>query len=98
MYKIKFNRFSKDDYDNLDGGQKKLVEKSFRKLEIQGMGVGEWLHGNLSSCKKLKHQKAGLRVVFRESSEGIEIIDIITIGKRSDKDVYKTAYKRLKDF
>lgn len=31
------------------------------------------------------------------ADERIEIIDIITIGKRSDRDVYKIAYKRLKE-
>lgn len=96
-YHIKLNQLSRQDYDNLDGSQKKLVDKSFKKIELQGMQAGEWLRGSLSSCKKIKHKRAGLRVVFKESDDGIEIIDIITIGKRSDKEVYKMAKKRLND-
>lgn len=96
-YQVKLSEWSKEDYDNLDGSQKKLVDKSLRKLELQGMHAGEWLHGSLSGCKKIKHKRAGLRVVFKESDNGVEIIDIITIGKRSDKEVYKIAEKRLND-
>lgn len=96
-YQVKLSEWSKEDYDNLDGSQKKLVDKSLRKLELQGMQAGEWLHGSLSGCKKIMHKRAGLRVVFKESDNGVEIIDIITIGKRSDKEVYKIAEKRLND-
>ncbi|WP_256864631.1 hypothetical protein [Marinilactibacillus piezotolerans] len=45
------------------------------------MQAGEWLHGHLSGCKKIKHKRAGLRVRFKELENGVEIIDIITIGK-----------------
>ncbi|GEK91241.1 addiction module toxin RelE [Alkalibacterium kapii] len=96
-YHIKLNKLSKEDYNKLDGSQKKLIDKSLKKLELQGMQAGEWLHGSLSDCKKIKHTRAGLRVVFKESENSIEIIDIITIGKRSNKEVYKITEKRLKN-
>lgn len=96
-YSVKFSKLSRQDYDNLDGSQKKIVDKALRKIELQGMHAGEWLHGNLSGCKKIKHKRAGLRVIFKESDNRVEIIDVITIGKRSDKEVYKIADKRLRD-
>jgi mRNA interferase RelE/StbE len=49
----------------------------------------------LWDCRKLKHKKLGLRVIFRQSSEGIEIIEIVVIGKREDDEAYKTAIERL---
>jgi len=45
------------------------------------MKAEEWLHDHLSGCKKIKHKRAELRVIFKESENGVEIIDIIMIGK-----------------
>ncbi len=94
-YIPKFTEFSKSDYDRLDGSQKKQVLKSLVKLEENGMNAGQPLHGKLSDCRKLKHKKLGLRVVFRQSALGIEIIEIVIIGKREDDEVYETAEERL---
>lgn len=43
----------------------------------------------------MKHKKLGLRVIFKQSDLGIEIIEIVVIGKRDEKEVYKEAEKRL---
>lgn len=43
----------------------------------------------------MKHKKLGLRVIFKQSDLGIEIIEIVVIDKRSEKEVYKEAEKRL---
>jgi mRNA interferase RelE/StbE len=94
-YIPKFTEFSKDDYEKLDGSQKKQVLKSFTKIEENGMNTGSPLHGNLLDCRKLKHKKLGLRVIFRQSSLGIEIIEIVVVGKREDDEVYDIAVKRL---
>ncbi len=59
------------------------------------MNAGEPLRGDLKGCKKLKRKKAGLRVIFREAKFGIEIIEIIAIGKWEDAIVYSIATKRL---
>jgi len=90
-----FNEFSKLDYDNLDGSQKKQILKSLIKIEENGMNTGQPLHGILWDCRKLKHKKMGLRVIFKQSMIGIEIIEIVTIGKREDDEVYKIAAMRL---
>jgi mRNA interferase RelE/StbE len=91
----KFTEFSKSDYDRLDGSQKKQVLKSLVKLEESGMNAGQPLHGKLWDCRKLKHKKLGLRVVFRQSVLGVEIIEIVVIGKREDDEVYAVAIERL---
>jgi len=90
-----FTEFSRLDYRSLDGSQKKQVLKSLIKIEEYGMNAGQALHGNLWDCRKLKHKKLGLRVIFRQSETGIEIIEIVTIGKREDDEVYDIAAKRL---
>jgi mRNA interferase RelE/StbE len=94
-YTPKFTEFSKSDYDRLDGSQKKQILKSLVKLEENGMNAGQPLYGKLWDCRKLKHKKLGLRVVFRQSALGIEIIEIVIIGKREDDEVYETAEERL---
>jgi mRNA interferase RelE/StbE len=43
----------------------------------------------------LKHQRLGLRVIFRKSQAGIEIIEIVTVGKREDEEAYEIAAERL---
>jgi mRNA interferase RelE/StbE len=65
------------------------------KIEENGMNTGQPLYGVLWDCRKLKHKKLGLRVIFRQSPEGIEIIEIVVIGKREDDEVYETAIERL---
>jgi mRNA interferase RelE/StbE len=90
-----FTEFSKADYKSLDGSQKKQILKSLTKIEADGINAGRPLHGILRDCRKMKHKKLGLRIVFRQSAIGIEIIEIVVIGKREDDEVYEIAAKRL---
>ncbi|MGV2927637.1 addiction module toxin RelE [Macrococcus capreoli] len=95
MKKIQWTRYSQKDYENLDGNQKIAVDKAIDRIKINGMLEGEYLRKELTGCKKIKHRKLGLRIVFREIDNKIEIIEIICIGKRADNEVYKTAVKRI---
>jgi mRNA interferase RelE/StbE len=94
-YTPTFTESSKSDYNSLDGSQKKQVLKSLTKIEAYGMNAGQPLRGLLRDCRRLKHKKLGLRIIFRQSAHGIEIIEIVVIGKREDDEVYETAVKRL---
>lgn len=96
MYKLLYMQGVHEDLKNLDGSQKILVNKSLKRIQERGMQAGEPLKGQLAGCNKLKHKKAGLRVIFRESLHGIEIIEIVAIGKRSESEVYRTAKKKNK--
>ena len=91
-----FTENSRMDYDKLDGSQKKQILKSLIKIEENGMNAGQPLHGKLWDCRKLKHRRLGLRVIFRQSEAGIEIIEIVSIGKREDDEAYTIALERLK--
>lgn len=88
---------AKEDYFNLDGDQITFVDKGLDRIKIFGMQAGEQLHGKLHNCRKLKNKKKGLRIIFKQgiSSDNIDIIDIIVIGKRSDNEVYNEAEERL---
>ncbi|MGX7211790.1 type II toxin-antitoxin system RelE family toxin [Enterococcus innesii] len=79
-YKIKFTPASKKDYDKLDNSQKLQVRKSLQRIEEFGLDTGQPLKGKLADCKKMKHKKLGLRVIFKQSDLGIEIIEIVVIG------------------
>jgi mRNA interferase RelE/StbE len=94
-YELEWTELSKKDYDSLDGSEKVVVDKGLTRIRLFGMAAGEPLSGNLSSCRKIKHRKRGLRIVFRRSKTGVEIIEIVAIGKRENFDVYISSKKRL---
>lgn len=96
MYKLEWYKKAVTDYKNLDGAQKQLVDKGIDKIRLQGMKAGKALSGDLKGCKEIKLRKSGLRTIFRQSAKGIEIIEIITIGKRDEKAVFKETSKRIK--
>lgn len=95
MYHLNFNIYSEEEYKKLDGSEKKLINKGLRRIQEQGMSAGQELRGALNHCRKLKYKKAGLRIIFRQDGDNIEVIEIVAIGKRSDQEVYKDAENRL---
>jgi mRNA interferase RelE/StbE len=96
LIEIEWTEDSKDDYEKLEGSQRVFVDKAIARIKVHGMNAGESLSGNLTGCNKLKNKKMGLRVIFREVEGKVEVIQIIVIGKRRNKLVYKTAAKRIK--
>ena len=96
-YKVELIPEAQDDFYKLDNSQRLHVKKSLIKLENQGMLAGEALHGNLAGYRKLKHKKLGLRIVFHETVNAIEIIEVIAIGKRSDNEIYTISEKRIRN-
>ena len=88
-YKIEFDPRAEKDYHRLDNSQRIAIDKSFFRIRQIGMQAGEALSGKLSGCRKLKHKKLGLRVIFRQTVKGIE--------RRQDSKVYKEAEERIKE-
>lgn len=95
MYQIEWTEYSRDDYDKLDGSQKIFVDKALNRIKLRGMDAGQPLHGALTQCNKLKNKKMGLRVIFREVQGKFEVIQVVVIGKRDKKTVYKIAENRI---
>lgn len=73
------------------------VAARISRIEKRGMWAGEPLSGELAGCNKIKHRKTGLRIVFRQVGESIEIIEIVAIGKREGSRVYRDAAARIRE-
>ncbi|HEL1717187.1 TPA: type II toxin-antitoxin system RelE/ParE family toxin [Streptococcus suis] len=94
-FELLFLEEAKKDYDKLDNSQKIHVNKSFQKIKAVGGQAGEALRGRLKGYRKIKHRRLGLRVIFRQLEDRIEIIEIVAIGKRSDNEIYQIAESRI---
>ncbi|PNZ70646.1 addiction module toxin RelE [Staphylococcus croceilyticus] len=95
MYRLKYHKKAAKEYIKLDGHQRKIVDIGLNKIRVYGMNCGQPLHGPLSGCRKLKKRNDGLRIVFRETVNDIEIIEIIAIGKRNKSEVYNNSLNRI---
>lgn len=95
MYRIQWTEYSKKDYEELDGSQKVFVDKAIERIRLRGMNAGQPLRRDLVGCNRLKNNKMGLRVIFREIDDKMEVIQIVVIGKRDDSEVYNIASIRL---
>ncbi|MHC0552476.1 type II toxin-antitoxin system RelE family toxin [Salinicoccus sp. CNSTN-B1] len=97
MYELEFTAHTAREEKELDGNERVFVDKALKRIKERGMQAGQPLQGELKHCRKLKNQKMGLRVIFRQLDDKIEVIQIVAIGKRSDAEVYKNAIERLKE-
>jgi mRNA interferase RelE/StbE len=93
-FELEWTEHSKKDYGSLDGSQAVFVDKALARIRKLGMEAGSPLTGPLVGCRKLKHKKLGLRVVFQQSAQGITVIQIVAIGARSGSAVYRSAGRR----
>lgn len=99
-FKIAFIEEAEKEYKKLDGSPKKFVEVALAKLKYNADTMGDNLHNknglNLAGCRYLKFNKIGIRLVYRIVGDNAEIVEIITIGKRADLEVYEIASQRFK--
>lgn len=96
---------AKKDFQKLDGSQKKVVLAMLEKLRLNplpkykgGYGIplgNDVTTGNLSGLLKLKARGFGIRIVY-ELIEQEGISQVIVIGMREEKEVYRAAVKRIK--
>ncbi len=94
-YELRWTAYSKDDYRRLDASERIVVDKGLARIQERGMEAGQPLSGALAGCRKIKHRKLGLRIVFRELEGRIEVMEIVAIGKRADGAVYRHATTRI---
>lgn len=98
MFALQWFDEAKAEYDKLDGFQKVQVNKGLKRIEEHGMDAGKYLEKkryDLPMCREIKMKRLGLRIVFKQSKNGIEIIDVVVVGKRSDDEFFNLAAKRL---
>ncbi|MFL2099858.1 type II toxin-antitoxin system RelE family toxin [Desemzia sp. FAM 23991] len=99
MAQVYFWEEAEKDYKKLDGMLKQWVNEAVERLEDRGSEIGKVLgninYAKLAGFKELKNQKLGIRLIFKPSVNGqIEIIEIVTIGKRDEEKVFVIAEKR----
>lgn len=88
-----------EDYKNLDGSQKKSVNKEIEKLKTNPFAGGEL--GNkdnvdLIDFYKLYACNKSIRIVYRLiSPKKVEIVEIWGIGKKDKLKIYRTVGDRL---
>ena len=104
MWEYILTREASKDFSRLDGSQKKVALAMLEKLRVNplpnikgGYGIplgNDTTTGNLAGLLKLKARGFGIRIVY-ELIEEDELSKVIVIGMREDKEVYKSAVKRI---
>jgi mRNA interferase RelE/StbE len=97
QYRIIFHPEAKKELLHLDGSVRSIVLKQIKKLETFPQ-LGEILgnkHGyDLTNYRKLYANKKNIRIVYSIIEDQI-LVNIISIGKRDNFEVYKDASDRI---
>lgn len=100
-FDVQFIEEAEKDYKKLDGSVRKLVDIAIAKMRNRADEIGKELTNrygiNLIGCREIKFRKIGIRIVYRIVGDKAEIVEIITVGKREDSEVFKIACKRLEE-
>lgn len=95
-FRIAFiNRDALKEYRGLGGSTKQLVDNGLARLAQRADEIGKPLVGPLAGCKELKFRSAGIRVIFRIVDGGVEIVEVVAIGRRDKGEVFDSAAKRI---
>ena len=98
--KIEFIIEAADDYKQLDGRLKKMVNIKMDQLEKNpylGEKLGNKNNIDLTGFYKIYFDKKRYRIIYRIEKNGIEIIEIWGIGKKDKMEIYKEIGKRIKN-
>lgn len=94
-YSIRVHRDFEHDLRKLDQSiQDQLYKKLIKIIENPHIPKNR-LHGDLSTCYKIKLLKAGVRLIYQVIDDEVVIL-LITVGKRADQAVYDEAVKRVR--
>ena len=96
-YEIKFHPDALREFCELDGSLKKLVKKQLDKLKTSpflGEELGNKNGYDLTGYRKMYACKKQIRIVY-SIVENVLLVNIISIGKREDMEVYELAANRL---
>ena len=100
-------RFTKNSLNDLKGFQKEIQKRILSLIFAQGLkgpllkpdGIGAPLHPPLNGFAKIKSKSINIRVIYRPVTNSDYIImEIIAIGPRDRKLVYKIAAERKLEF
>ena len=103
-WEIEYLPQAAEDFDRLDGSQKKLVIKALTKVAQNplpdyeggyGKPLGNTENEKLSGLLKIKLKSTGIRIVYKLQRIDTKM-QIIVIGLRADNAVYFEAAKRIR--
>ena len=100
MYKLVFNKEVFSDLDKLSNKTASEVKHYFKKYKDDPYQYSQELENldglNLQGYRKTYLANATYRIVFKIEENKIKIVEIVAVGKREDKQVYKDAYNRIR--
>lgn len=94
-YSIKVHEDFERDLKKLDQSIQDQLHKKLLKIIENPHIPKNRLHGDLSTCYKIKLLKAGVRLIYQVIDDEVVIL-LVTVGKRADLEVYDEAVKRVK--
>jgi len=101
MYKIEFYSEIKDDLDKLSNEIASEVREYFYKYKTDPLKYSKPLHNqgelNLQGYRKTYVANATYRIVIKVENNIAKIVEVVAVGQRENKQVYKDAYKRVKN-
>ena len=97
IYSIEFLEGAKDDIKTFDRLQQILVIKQLKKIS-KSPELGSFLSNkngyDLLGCRKMYADGKKIRIVYKIIEDKI-IIEVVTLGKRNEMEVYKKASQRI---
>lgn len=102
-WEIEYIPQAAEDFDGLDGSQKKLVLKALSKVSQNplpdyeggyGKPLGNTDQAKLAGYLKIKLKASGIRIVYKLQRIDTRMV-IIIIGMRADNAVYEEAARRI---
>lgn len=93
-YAIKVHEDFVAELAKLDSSVKQQLRKKLDKVIENPHIPKNRLSGDLHNCYKIKLQKAGVRLVYQVNDQEIYIL-LLTVGRRADNEVYRTALTRI---
>jgi mRNA interferase RelE/StbE len=93
-FKLKFDPDALDEWNALDGSVKAELKKALQRRVKNPIVESARLHGNLSTCFKIKSKKTGYRLIYTVIEAEIVVV-VIAIAHRDKLRAYKKAEKRI---
>ena len=93
-YEIRFIPEAFREWNKLDNSIRQPLSKRLSVRLLNPVVENDRLSGQLKDCFKIKDNKSGFRVVYF-LSQSEQMITVLAVGKRADKEVYKDALLRV---
>ena len=100
MYKLQYHHEVFEDLDKLSYEILTEVSAYFDKYKSDPYKYSKKLYNqgeiNLKGYRKTYVADATYRIVLKIEDDVIKVVEVVAVGKREDKEVYKEAHLRIK--